>query len=125
MLKLIISGNIGQDAVIRDGGNGRSAIGFSVGTSKKVKDEYVTTWVKCTKWVASGGSLTIADYLKKGVKVLVVGEASCEVYQEKASLICNVMEIELMSKSEVGQTPGPGIAGPTQAAPSVEPDLPF
>jgi single-stranded DNA-binding protein len=121
MLKLIISGNIGQDAVIRDGGNGRSAIGFSVGTSKKVKDEYVTTWVKCTKWVASGGSLAIADYLKKGVKVLVVGEASCEVYQEKANLICNVVEIELMSKSE-------GAAAqvqPTQAAPTTENDLPF
>ena len=122
MLKLIISGNVGQDAVIRDGGNGRSAIGFSVGTSRKVKDEYVTTWVKCTKWVASGGSTAIADYLKKGVKVLVMGEASCEVYQDKASLICVVSEIELMSKSEGGAS---AKVEPTQAAPSVEVDLPF
>lgn len=52
MLKLMITGNIGSDAVIRDGGNGRSAIGFSVATVRKVKEEKVTTWVKCTKWVA-------------------------------------------------------------------------
>lgn len=122
MLKLIISGNVGQDAVIRDGGNGRSAIGFSVGTSKKIKDEYVTTWVKCTKWVASGGSLAIADYLKKGVKVLVMGEAGCEVYQDKASLICVVSEIELMSKGEGGSSPK---VEPTQEAPNVGDDLPF
>jgi single-stranded DNA-binding protein len=129
MLKLIISGNIGQDAVIRDGGNGRSAIGFSVGTSKKVKDEYVTTWVKCTKWVASGGSLAIADYLKKGVRVLVIGEASCEVYQEKANLICNVVEIELMSKSEGGavvrETPNYATEKPILGTPTTGDDLPF
>lgn len=123
MLKIIASGNIGSDAVIRDGGNGRSAISFSVATSKKVKEEYVTTWVKCTKWVASGGSTAIADYLKKGAKVIVVGEASIEVYEGKGNLICTVVEIELMGKNEGGSQPTQP-SEPSQPAPS-DVDLPF
>lgn len=120
MLKLMITGNIGSDAVIHDGGNGRSAIGFSVATVRKVKEEKVTTWVKCTKWVASGGSTAIADYLKKGVKVLVIGEAGCEVYQEKANLTLNVTEIELMG----GDKSTPVEPAPTPA-PETPVDLPF
>lgn len=99
MLKIQLIGNIGKDAEIRKAGN-MSAIGFNIATSKKVKGENVTTWVKCTKWVNEGGSLAVADYLKKGTKVYVSGEAGVEVYEGKGSLTCRVNEIEFCGGGE-------------------------
>lgn len=124
MLKLFVSGNIGSDAVIRDAGNGRSAISFSVATSKKIKQENVTTWVKCTKW-ADSDKTAIVDYLKKGVKVLVVGEASVDVYEGKGNLLCNVIEIELMGKNESVETAPQQVQPVNGVAEAPKVDLPF
>lgn len=54
------------------------------------------------------------------MKVLVIGEAGCEVYQEKANLTLNVTEIELMGGDKshsVEPAPTP--------APETPVDLPF
>lgn len=126
MLKIQLIGNIGKDAEIRKAGN-MSAIGFNIATSKKVKGENVTTWVKCTKWVNEGGSLVVADYLKKGTKVYVSGEAGVEVYEGKGSLTCRVNEIEFCGGGEqsgavsVASAPSDPFAEPAK----VVDDLPF
>jgi len=117
MLEIQLIGNVGRDAEVRNGGNGTSAIGFTVATSKKVKGENITTWVKCTKWVKEGEH-KIADYLKKGVKVFISGEVGIEMYEGKGSLTCRVGRIELCGS-------GSGIPNEPAESAKVVDDLPF
>ena len=129
MLEIQLIGNIGKDAEVRNGGNGMSAIGFNVATSKKLKGENVTTWVKCTKWVKEGDT-KIADYLKKGTKVFVSGEVGIEMYQEKSSLTCRVGRVELCGGGDQGVKQHDTVDYSTQSDPFAEPvkvedDLPF
>lgn len=105
MNKLILTGNIGNDAEVRQMDSGDSVINFSVATTKKDKDNNnVTTWINCTKWVKKDASIKIADYLRKGQTVLVEGEASTRswIKDNKAysSLECRVINIELLGKKE-------------------------
>ena len=102
----MLSGIIGNDAVVREGGNtGDRAIGFSVAHSEKYKDAQGvqherTTWVSCTIWRKSD-RLAIVPHLKKGTKVFVSGLPSVDMYTNNqghnvANLRLNVMTIELL-----------------------------
>ena len=75
MKNLTITGNLGRDAEILNQ-NGEKTLMFSVGVSESWKDENgvkqtSTDWVTCFKRVSNTKSL---QYLKKGVKVLVIGK---------------------------------------------------
>lgn len=109
MLKMIITGNLGQDAKISQLQNGDSIIGFSVAhTSKAANGESKTTWVNCNKYVKQGGSTAVAQYLTKGQKVLVEGMPYLNEYvgQDGAkisSLSCRVYELELLGSAPQAQ----------------------
>lgn len=143
MLKTILSGNIGQDAEVRSFENGRSVITFSVAHSEKWKDaqgvqQEKTVWIRCNMWRKSD-QLTIAQYLKKGVKVLVEGKPSANAYTNQAGELVGNIELtvdglEFMSSAPVeNQTTSPAPApAPVQntqpnvsTAPSADDDLPF
>ncbi|MBS2213002.1 single-stranded DNA-binding protein [Carboxylicivirga mesophila] len=106
MLKLILNGTVGKDADVIDVGN-RKAINFNVAVSmdyKNTQGEKVerTEWVKAVLWRSEKQSIKIADYLKKGQKVLIEGVPGSEGYQSKdghikASLHVNVKDIELLN----------------------------
>jgi len=141
MLRLQIIGNIGRDAELRTLDSGSTAISFNVAVTEKYKDRAGqmvenTTWVNCTKWVQAGGSTKIADYLKKGTRVLVEGKPSARAYaansgEAKAQLELRVELIELLGGSPQGSTQPARTAGPAQTTPSpavddeVTDDLPF
>lgn len=109
MLKMLITGNLGQDAKISQLQNGDSIIGFSVAhTSKAANGESKTTWVNCNKYVKQGGSTAVAQYLVKGQKVLVEGMPYINEYTGQdggkvSSLACRVYELELLGSIQQGQ----------------------
>lgn len=140
MNKLIIIGNLGQDARIgQPAANGSTPISFSVGVSEKRGDTQHTEWFSCTRWVQAGGSTAIAQYLLRGTKVAVEGKVSARAYvdrdgQNRSSLEVNVQNIELLGSSQQNQqaqTAQPATAAPAQQVTNSNPsndasdDLPF
>jgi single-strand DNA-binding protein len=119
MLKILITGNLGQDAKISQLQNGDSIIGFSVAhTSKAANGESKTTWINCNKYVKQGGSTAVAQYLVKGQKVLIEGMPYINEYNGQdgnkiSSLACRVYELELL-----GSAQGQGQGVPAQGVPT-------
>lgn len=106
MLKLILNGTVGKDAEVKDVGN-RKAINFDVAVSmdyKNANGEKVerTEWVRAVLWKSDRQSTKIADFLKKGQKVLIEGIPGSEGYQSKdghvkSTLHVNVKDLELLN----------------------------
>ncbi len=106
MLKVILSGALGHDAEVKEVGK-KKAINFDVAVDMDYKDQKGnkverTEWVKATLWKNDGQSAKIADFLKKGKKVLIEGIPASEGYKSKdgdikSALHVNVKELELLS----------------------------
>lgn len=85
MQQLIIIGNVGKEAVVRQASNGQ-AIGFSVAVNETYNDKQTgerkekTTWYKATSWVKLGASTKVAEYLKPGQTVSIVGKPYADAY---------------------------------------------
>lgn len=75
MLKIEIIGNIGNDAKIVQN-NGAEFVSFSVAHSEKRNEKEITTWVNVTTQ-----NTKLAQYLTKGTKVYVRGNATLRAYQ--------------------------------------------
>jgi single-strand DNA-binding protein len=109
MFKTILTGNIGNDAEVTSFDNGNKVVTFSVAHSKKWTDkagvkQEKTTWIRCNMWKQEN----LAQYLKKGVRVMVEGEIEARAYTNKeqqtvASLELNVFAIEMQSFAEKSQ----------------------
>jgi len=105
MLKIILTGALGNDATVKEVGN-KKAINFNVAVSMDHKDSNgnkveKTEWIKAVIWKYEGRSTKIADYLKKGRKVLIEGIPDSEAYRSKddeirSSLHVVVKEIEFL-----------------------------
>jgi single-strand DNA-binding protein len=106
MLKMIVSGALGRDAEIREVGK-KKAINFNVGVSMNYKDQQGnkverTEWVKAVIWKNDGQSTKVAEFLKKGQKVLIEGTPSSEGFKGKegdikSALNINVKELEFVN----------------------------
>lgn len=106
MLKIIASGILGQDAEIKEVGNSK-LIKFSVAVSMDYKDAQgnkveKTEWIKASLWKGKDQSTKVAEYLKKGKKVLIEGIPDSEAYKTKegevkSSLNITVKELEFMN----------------------------
>lgn len=102
MFKGELIGNLGADALLQSGNDGKF-VTFRVAHSVKYTDRATgqivnnTTWVSCT-WNHDGGGLL--QYLKMGAKVFVRGSISSRLYtgndgQKHAGINMSVQEIEL------------------------------
>ena len=137
-----IIGNLGQDAQVRVLDSGQAAIAFSVGVTERwmdkqgVKQER-TDWFSCTLWKPQDKT-AIAQYLKKGTKVLVEGRISARAWNGQdgslnASLELRVDNIELLTAQAQAQPqaqPAAGVTPEAMTAPAQgegweDPDLPF
>jgi len=106
MFKTILTGNIGNDAEVTSFDNGSKVVTFSVAHSKKWTDkagvkQEKTTWIRCNMWKQEN----LAQYLKKGVRVMVEGEIEARAYTNKegqtvTSLELNIFAIEMQSFAE-------------------------
>ncbi|WP_455499444.1 single-stranded DNA-binding protein [Butyricimonas virosa] len=96
MIKIIATGNIGKDAELKQiGGNNYAC--FSIAITEKVKGESRTTWVNVVKYDKEG---KLTPYLKKGVRVQVIGKPTTSGYTNKNGDIVSTLTILVMNELE-------------------------
>jgi single-strand DNA-binding protein len=114
MQTIIIAGNIGKDAELRQTASGNVA-SFSVGVS--AGRDAATTWYRCSLWGTRGEKL--APYLTKGNKVTVSGSLTAGLYDGKLDLKVNVSDVALQGgKTDGGQGEATHSGGGRQAHPT-------
>ena len=137
--KYLFHGTLGGDAEVKTLDNGNSVISFSVAISEKWTDKSgekkeKTHWVKCNKWVSSGGSTKISDYLKKGQQVIIEGVPSASAFKDKEGNAKGSLEVKINDLTLVGgkksesssSEPSYQHTAPQEPAPSdTTDDLPF
>lgn len=115
--QITIVGNVGRDAALKYTSQGVAVADFSVAVSKvsgsgETKTEK-TIWFRVSVW--RNLAETADKYVKKGMKILVVGEVDYSTYVDKAGLTQVSLEITgrdikfLSSRSEMqGSNSGDG-----------------
>jgi single-strand DNA-binding protein len=126
MIKLLVIGNLGKDAVLNNV-NGKNVINFTVAHTEKYKDAQGvqkdrTVWVDCSYWTDRTG---VVPYLKKGTQVYVEGNPDVRTYTTQdgrngATLTLRVLSIQLVGTrgSEGGNAPASSGNTYSSAAPA-------
>ena len=109
MYKTILLGNIGKDCVVNTV-NGKSVCNFSVAQTEKYKDAQgtqheKTRWFDCALW---RDNTSIAQYLKKGTKVLLEGQVDVKQFQRQdgtqgVGMTFRVSNLTLLGGNKEGQ----------------------
>lgn len=128
MHKIQLLGNVGQDATVNDLPNGNQVVNFSIAVTEKYNDQSKTTWYKCAYFK---NDARIAQYIKKGIKLLVIGKPELETYTSntgdfKVNIKCIVQEIHFASSLQEKQSQSQPIHGPEpiQHTPGTIPEPP-
>lgn len=79
MNQVFLSGKVGQDAKSGTTQKGTQWANVSLATSKKVKEEWVSTWHRVVAWGKQASKLAQA---KKGDKLFVTGEIQNGSYEK-------------------------------------------
>lgn len=144
MKKIVIIGNLGQDALIRQTATGKTFYTFDVAVTEKYTNQKgdeieETMWFDCLT-----ANTKIAQYLKKGKKVYVEGNPKINKYHSEktgefdAKITINTTTIRLLSPNDQpkaqSQKPPTAQAKEEQAKeqgeqatkkPIIDDDLPF
>lgn len=140
MKKIQIIGNVTRDAVIKEVGF-KKVINFSVAVNERYikdgqKQEKVSYYncAVCKDNIPNKDTTSVAQYIKKGVKIFVEGNPDVEMYenreQQKVAVIkITVSHIELLggvptttNSSQTSQAPG---RQEDTLVPTPDDDLPF
>ena len=102
MLNLTAYGTVGKDPEQRDFSNS-TVTNFSLAVNRKTKDEETTTWINCAVWGNRGD--VVMEYVKKGMRLVVTGQAHHREFQRKdgsagISLELNVDDFSLPPRKE-------------------------
>ena len=108
MIKLIVSGRVGQDAEVKNVGD-NTVCSFSVAHTEKVygaTPSEKTIWVTCSIWGERG--IKLAPHIVKGTFVVVEGSGSVNSYMQKngepaAVIRCMVNSLEFGGKPTAGE----------------------
>ena len=103
MLQLIIVGNLGADAVVKEA-NGKKFVSFNVAHTERWTDDQgvihdTTQWVGCA---LSGDGGNLLQYLRKGTCIYAIGRVKTRVYSSEqargfvAGLDLSIQHIELI-----------------------------
>ena len=98
---LVVSGNIGKDAVVRKAGE-QSVAGFSLAMKSGYGEKAQTIWLDCSLWGKQAES-GLVQYLKKGQFVVLSGELGAREHEGKTYLTLRVNDVTLGGKSEQSQ----------------------
>lgn len=125
MNSISISGNVTKDGEIRVIPSGESVLQFSVADNMIGKDKGAIFW-NCSFWGKRGEA--IADFVRKGQPVTVIGSISERQYvdkdgQQRKAMEVRVSDVALQGGKPQGQTTEPRQAAPrpAQAPRSAEP----
>lgn len=105
--QITILGNVGSDPELRYTQGGVAVTNFSVAVNKRYStsdDEQRedTTWFRVTVWRKQAE--VVAQYLKKGRQVLVIGEASVSAYTNRAGEAAASLDITAHNVKFIGSS---------------------
>ena len=103
MKSIVIAGNIGKNAEVRQAGQSK-VTGWPVAVDDGWGDKKTTIWFDCN-WFGQRGE-KVAQYIQKGGKITVSGELSKREHEGKTYLTVNVNDVTLQSKAEGGGQSG-------------------
>lgn len=129
MNKAFLIGNVCADPTMSSTPSGVTVCTFSVAADRRFKDahgEKVTDFFRVQAWRQLGD--VCGKYVKKGMKVGVIGELQARTYEAKdgttrMSLDVNADEVEFMSRAE--DKPAEKPADPNTFEDISSDDLPF
>ena len=98
-----ITGNVGRDAVYKEGQNGKGFVSFPVAGKSGWGDKEQTLWFDVTKWNASP---KLAEMLLKGTKVTIIGDQSEREHQGKVYKQITAVSIDVHGRSGAGSDTG-------------------
>ena len=109
MIKLIVSGRVGQDAEVKNVGD-NTVCSFSVAHTEKVygaTPSEKVIWVTASIWGERG--IKLAPYILKGTYVVIEGSGSVNSYMQKngepaAVIRCMVNSLEFGGKPTAGES---------------------
>lgn len=123
MIKIEVIGNLGADATLQDV-NGNKFVSFRCANTDSWTDKTTGQIVKSTQWIScslNGDGGNLLQYLKKGTKVFVRGNANMVIYssptthQMEVGINLFVREIELCGgPREADQSQGNNAPTPTK-----------
>ena len=130
MNSLTIAGNVGRDAELRTTQNGKKVAKFTVAVAGRRKDD-PATWFDCSLWGDRADKL--AQYIRKGDRIAVVGDVSTREHNGKAYLQVNVRDVTLMggnkrddnAPSQQSQLGGNAYGASTGGLPDMDDEIPF
>ena len=99
----IITGNVGKDAVYKEGQSGKGFVSFAVAGKSGWGDKEQTLWFDVTKWNASP---KLAEMLLKGAKVTVIGDQSEREHQGKVYKQITATSVDVHGRSGAGSDTG-------------------
>lgn len=96
--QIIISGNVGKDAELRDTRDSK-VLSFNVGVKNGFGKEAGSVWYRCSLWGKAAESFS--GSLKKGTKVFIIGDLVHDEYEGKPQFNVRVGSIDTAPRSEV------------------------
>ena len=127
MPHIVISGNLGKDAEYKQTQSGTELCSFPVADEAGYGDNKQTIWFDVTNW--GKGSRGLADLLRKGSKVTVIGELTTREYEGKTYLQCRADKVKIHSAAQGeggGGSHRPAVNAPADGSyDDLEDDVPF
>lgn len=126
-MKIIGLCRLGRDAEVRYSPDGTPVAAFSAAYNhgRKVDGEHPTQWIDCTLWGTRAEKL--ADYLKKGTQIEIIGEPSVETFDKRDGspgwkLAVRIDDLQFAgSRSDSEQRQAAPAPAPRAAAPAPRP----
>ncbi len=117
-------GRLGRDSEIKEVGDTK-LVSFPIGSDTGYGKNKSTVWVDCSIW--GENRVGLAEYLKKGSQVTVIGELSEREYtnkegETKKSLSLRVNQVGLPSKND---SSGPSSSPAPSKPANLDDDIPF
>lgn len=133
MKKIQVIGNVCKDAEVHTIAPERSAVNFTVAVNERYKDKQgvkqeKVSFIKCVIWCKMP---SIAQYIKKGMKIYVEGSPEAEAYVgNDGKVVANVKIIarDIQFISSAKQTTAPSASTDSESdllSPTPDDDLPF
>ena len=106
------TGNLGRDCDTRHTAAGDAVVSFSVGVKAGFGDKATTTWANCAMFGKRGEA--VAQYLKKGTLVGIVGEVNLREYQDKEGQKRYSLDVRVNDLTLLGGKPDRSESAPSQ-----------
>lgn len=119
MLYLTAVGRVGKDAEVRTTASGQTVTSFSLAVNTGWGERETTRWLDCSMWGNRGEK--IADYIRKGMMLTVVGEMGQREYEGKTYDTLRVADLVLPPRNQGDSGHSDSAPPRRQAAPAAAP----